>query len=243
MPLDQREAPADAVVHHHAGVAGDDAAAEVAADRLDQRDHHAVAVSRCQVGRVAVVERAVCHVGRRRVGVDEIVAPPGPRLRQQAVELHVVELRIGDVAQPVGEGELLRLDHQVDRLRVERVVDLGVLDDVELLEQDQALAWQACLVHRVAAIGDRQRRGNVGLVLGEVLGAQQAAPTLQVSDHPLRDVAAVKRRSAVAADRFQRVGEVGLHKPVAGFERFAIAEEQRGRRRVFPKHVGRVGDV
>ena len=80
---------------------------------------------------------------------------------------------------------------------------------------------------RVAAVGAIHRRVPIDRVAGEVLHREQSAAGLARLHHLLGDRAAVERLGALAGDRLQRLGEVGLHQPLARLPRLPMVEEDR----------------
>jgi hypothetical protein len=93
-------------------------------------------------------------------------------IREQHVDGDVDPLRVPDVLVAVGEGQLDRLDLQVDRVGARRVhrPEVQALEDVEGDQHGDALAVGRALVHRIAiVIVDRDRRDDLRLEAGEVL--------------------------------------------------------------------------
>ena len=80
--LDQREAAPDPVVQEHASSARDQAAAKSAGNRLDERDHAALAIRRAQIGRIAVRKGAGHCRFTGAKSIDRLVAPSRPSLAQ-----------------------------------------------------------------------------------------------------------------------------------------------------------------
>ena len=90
------------------------------------------------------------------------------------------KLRIGDVAQHVGVGELLRFDHHVHRLRARQAVlaERVLLHHVEHHQRRDALRVRRQLVHRPSAVRRRDRIDPLGLILLQVRGGHRAALAL-----------------------------------------------------------------
>ena len=155
----EREAGA-AIVQHDAGVAGDDAGAERVEDAVDERHGVAVLVDDREIGRVAAhLDVAVGRRIDRLVGIDQRAALRRVVLRQQLLDRHLGERRIGDVAVAIRERNLRRLDQRVVVAR--RIVphrrQVDAFEDVEQHQRGQPLVVRRKLVERVAAVGRRDR--------------------------------------------------------------------------------------
>ena len=85
-------------------------------------------------------------------------------------------MRVGAPALAVGEGELLCLDHDVDRIGRQQSHrgEVEILEDLELLEQHEAGRIGRRLEHGKAAIIDADRLLHLGLEGCEIAGRDQS---------------------------------------------------------------------
>ena len=128
------------------------------------------------------------------------------------------EARVADVLVHVGIGELLGLDHHVQRVGgVVAVLRHGkVLHDVEHGERGDALAVGRQLVDSPAAVGGGDGLDPLGLEVAEVFEGVRAAVGLKELDHGLGHGPVVVSVAAVRGDLAQRIGERGIFEQVAG---------------------------
>ena len=192
-----------AVVHQHAGAGDDDAAAPGGEDALDVTDD-CVFVRDDERRRIA----ASGHRRTTRAGhIDLRGARGGVLLRQQTLDWHVDNERIGEQLACVLEREPDRLGHDVDGVGAGEapVADRELLDDVERHENDQALRRRRLLVDRVVAVRGRRWLVPVRLRRGEVVFVEQAAFGAHRVGERATDAAGVE---AVAAVRCAIVASV-----------------------------------
>ena len=129
------------------------------------------------------------------------------------------EARIADVLVHVGVGELLGLDHHVQRIDgVVAVLRHGkVLHDVEHGERGDALAIGRQLVDGPAAVGGGDGLDPLGLEVAEVFQGMRAAVGIEELDHGLGHGPVVEGIAAMLGDLAERVGESRVPEEVAGF--------------------------
>ncbi len=205
---------------HHAG-------AEAHVVRLDVGDHHSRGVRRGQVHRAALGRRAVAEI-LRPAHVDQLGARLQILLVEKLLRLHFGHvLDVGHVAPGVGEGDLQRLDLQVQAVGAVHGVraDVEVLQHPEGHQRDDALAVGRNLVQGVAAIVHLERLHPVGLVGGEVGGAHDAAVLLRVRLELLRELAAIERLAPAGGDLLQDLGVRRELEALAGARRAAAGHE------------------
>ncbi len=212
-----------AVLQHHPGVRGDHDRAERFVEALDHAQDVAAPVGHHEAGGVAV-DRAPPMV-LRAARVEG--APPLLRvaLAQQRLHRHPRVRRIGDPAVAVRVGQLGHLDQQVQMLgRVDLVArEIEALEQVERQQRGQALGGRRRLVHRVAAVGGRDRLAPLALVRGQVLRGEEA-----VARHAVRDRARhapLVEELGLAAQLGERAREIGLAEAVAGLRELAAGHE------------------
>ena len=157
----------------------------------------------------------------------------------------LVEARIGAEAVAVVDGDLQNLSEDVDVILavVPHGLEVIVLEHVERLDQNGALAVGRRAVHVDAAVVGGDGRGLLGVELVEVLDGEIAAVFVVPLDDLFGDRAAIEivigRLEAVGkrlalgrlgrhlAHRLHQIGIVLVHVDVAGFQRFAVGEEHR----------------
>ncbi len=232
LPLLEREQPA-AILQHEAGARRHQARAEAAVVALNERDDVAVLVDHGHVDRVVAlrVGHAVEPGGLDRAGglrgVDQLRARCAARglLRSASTGISR-ESRIADVPQHVGVGQLLRLDHHVQRVgAVEAVLaERILLHQVQHHQRGDALRVRANLVDVPAAIGRLDRRHPFRLELAEIGGGERAALLARDREDRVGGLALVEAIAAVRGDQPQRAGEVGIAEHLA-------RPSARGRRR------------
>ncbi len=148
------------------------------------------------------------------------------------------------MAVAVGEGELLGLDGEVDPIgpqgREGREVE--AFEEVELREEQEALRDGGRLVHGDAAVVRRDRRDDLGLLAGEVLGGKQRALPAQERDHALGELAPVEGVGAALGDDPQALAQVGRRPPLARRGRPAVRQELPRRQRVAGQQLGPFGE-
>eukprot|EP00754_Rhynchopus_humris_P048973 Rhum_TRINITY_DN8102_c0_g1::Rhum_TRINITY_DN8102_c0_g1_i1::g.26220::m.26220 len=209
---------------------------------LDQRHHHAVAVRNRQVDCVAGVRRRliVCrarealpgdgvvrvlarrHVVHRLVHVDHLRTLLRVRLADQPLDhlgCRLAEVRVAVERGPVCEGQLLRLDVEVEV--VGRVVSEGaqveVLEDVQHLDGCDALRVRRQLEDLVlAAVRRRHRLHPLTVVRREVLARQAQARRRRRLLVRGRDAAVVELLAAAVRDLLQRVRQRRVLEDLAG---------------------------
>ncbi len=144
--------------------------------RLDEGDHRAVAVSRCQVDRVAAVRIAGPWFARAR-GIDEACALLQVGRVEQLPRRHPHVRGIADVLSQIGEGEPHCLDLQVQRLRRidARLLQVKVPKHAQRHQGPDALAARPDLVQFVFTVADADREHPVRLMGREVRFSQQTA--------------------------------------------------------------------
>ena len=162
---------AAAALQHEAGAVWHDRGPEVREVALNERADVAARIDRAEIRRVAAVRRQLTRVDAclRVARIDERRALARVGLRQHRLDRHLREARIPDVPLHVGESQLLRLDHQVQRVggAASVLAEREILEDVQHDERRNPLAVRRHLVHLPPAIIRGQRRDPLGLVLGE----------------------------------------------------------------------------
>ena len=224
-----------AVVQREAGAGRDDRGAEPFVDALDQRDDVAVAVDDGEVDRVVArrigqaVKGGRAHVVRRTAGTNLRCAPLRMWLVEHRRDRRLREARVADVAQHVRVGELLRLDHHVQRAgAVEAVLaQRKLLHQVEHHQRRDPLRVRRQLVDRPAAIGRRDRLDPFGRELLEIAGGHRAALLVRNRQDGVGCGSLVEACSAVRGDAAQRCREVGVAEELAAARRAAVGQVGR----------------
>gem|GEM_PF-4053170 len=136
----------------------------------------------------------------------------GVLLGQQLIHGELHTGRVAQVAQPVGESQLLALCHEVHCLSGlgSHARQVEALGQGELLEQDVALGYRGLLVDGVAPIVDLDRFQQFGPAAGEVLPGQETSLLLHGSCDSVRDGAAVESIGASFLEGSQGAGELRL---------------------------------
>ena len=139
------------------------------------------------------------------VGVDQLRSRRCPRLAQQFFDRHLAEPRIADVAQHVGVGQLLRFDHDVQRVgTVEAVLpQRRRLHQVQHHQRGNALRVRSNLVDVPAAIRRLDRGHPLGLELGEIGTGKRAALLVGDGQDRVGGLASVKTIAAIRSDQSQ----------------------------------------
>ena len=105
--------------------------------------------------------------------------------------------------------------------------DREILDDVQSLEQDDALRRQRLLVDVAAVVGDLERVVPVGLGLLKVGLVDDAASFGVSAGDALRGLASVEAIALILNDAAQRVGQLGLDQALARLVGDAFFEESQ----------------
>ena len=199
------------------------------ADALQRRIASVGALAR--VGR-----RACCGFPERAVGVDQRAALIEIGAVEQARHGRGDEIRIGEIAVAVGEGEALGLDdamHRFDRHR--HLAEIEGLDQPEhLADGDGARGGRRRAANVKAAIEHADGLAQLGAIVGEILGSELARPSrivLHGGGDVASDWASVEGGRSVASDDFERRGEGGARQPVALGPRLAGGIKEIGARR------------
>ncbi len=150
---------------------------------------------------------------------------------------------VADVGLRVGERQLHRLD-----LQVHAVGGIGrprghleVFQDPQGDECHDPLAVGRYLVHRVPAVGRRDRAHPVGAVRGEVVGAHRPAVGQRVCLQFRGHVPAVERLPVGRGDPLERGRVIGKPEELTGFGRAPPGQERLGEPRLVleQRHLGR----
>ena len=175
-------------------------------------------------------------------GVDLLSALRGVRLADEGADGDVHEVRIAEVALPIGERELedLRDRMQVAVGAVPRHADVGRLGDGERFEQERALGPGAAGVHLDLLVVEAEAAGDRGhdrtAERFQVFRREQSVVCALVCEDPARDVAAIERpahrrqpghavvagRAFLVAEELQGTAEIGLDQPVTGRRDLAV---------------------
>ena len=134
------------------------------------------------------------------------------RLAQQRVHGHAGESRVAHVAQHVGIGELLRLDHHVHGVRaVQPVLAQRVaLHQVEHHQRGHALRVGPDFVHLPTPVGGLHGRHPFRLVLAQIGRGERAALLLRNGEDGLGRRSAVVPVAPQLRDSSQRSREIGI---------------------------------
>ena len=145
---------------------------------------------------------------QRRFVRNQLAALGVVFFRQQRLDRHLHEIGIAVERFAVGIGELGRFDLQVDEIRAGRIeaVEIEAFEQRQLLQQHRALAPDAGLAHRVAAIVVTERRLDLRLPARHVGAGQHAAMALAGDVHDILR----------AAERVDRLGDKALRPRLAG---------------------------
>ena len=196
-------------------------------EALDQRDDVAVLVDHGQVDRVAA--RGVGQRRRTSTGSTLHAAFAGSisfaRAASRASLLSIgstgtfVELRVGDVAQHVGVGELLRFDHHVQRLGAVEPV-LARADTAPSCSASSARRCPACsAAARTPSSRDRSSRSGRPTPAGTPSGRRRSSSRpsrARPRGSPRRSCLRRSRPASLRRDQPQRRGEVGVLEHFAG---------------------------
>ena len=181
---------------------------------------------RRRVGGLDLVRR------RRALAVDLGAQRRGVALRHQARDRRLDEIRIAEQVRAVGVGVAHGLDHEMRRLRIVGL-EPEALQHVEHLEQHHAAGGRRRHRHDAqAAIAAAQHRALDRLVVLQVVAGHQPAGLAHRGGNLVGDRPFVERARALLGNRFQRVGEIGLHQQRAARDQRAVGleEQLRGRR-------------
>ncbi|MEZ6073819.1 MAG: hypothetical protein R3C10_26955 [Pirellulales bacterium] len=134
-----------------------------------------------------------------------------------AVDRHVGQIGIGVKAGPIGEGELFRLDEQMQVLGrvVSEATQIVGFEQIEHLQGRDALAIGRQFPDVVATKVRRDRLDPGVLVFGEVAEGEVAADLLAVLDDVASDRPFVKGLGSAGGDCSIRRGEVGIAEDLA----------------------------
>ena len=176
---------------------------------------------------------------RERRRADQRPAYGRVVVREQARQRHVDEGRVAQVDVAVGERELRRLDHPVQRELARSARKVEAFEDVERLAHGRAAArGRPHPEHLVAAVADRRRRAPDHLVRGEIGRRHQPRPHVarrvrrdrRLLDGPnnrVRKRAAVERAHPAHSQRQIRLRQVGVAEDRSHGRRDAV--ERAGR--------------
>ena len=203
------------VLEHEAGARGNQPAAHAAIIRLDQADHHAVAINHGEVGSVAFtlelgrnLDFAGLEFGRRLGRIDQLEAFGAIVLAEQFLR-QARKIGIGIEARDIGIGEPLGFHHVVQRFGASALPlrQVDILEDIDHLQRGKALAvgrqFAQLVPILVPGTGGLDPFAAVG---GKILAREGAALRLQVIDDHIGQIAVVIGIAPVAGDGFERVG-------------------------------------
>ena len=175
---------------------------------------------------VASLGSPAALIGAGLVHVDQLAALVGIRHRDQFGRRQLDEIGIGVEAGPVGVGQLLGLDEQVPVIGGLRPHLLEIVrgEDIEHLQDGDALARRRQLPDLVAAIVRADRLDPGRGVIGEILERKQPADLVRIGDDLLGDHALVENLRAFPRDRLVDPAQVRILEHVAGPGRVAIGE-------------------
>ena len=247
LPGAQRE-EVSAVLQHEAGACRREPGPEAGVVALDQRDDVPLAVHHGQVDGVASPRGG--DAGKLR-GLDVAggflrVDQPRPRRRvllgKKLLHRNAGEARIADVPEQVGVGELLRLDHRVQRARRVKapLADGELLEDVEHLQRGDALAVGRQLADLPAAVGGLDGLHPLGLELRQVLGRHHAAAFAHHGHDCLRRRTLVEAVATLLRDSPERPRQVGVAERLASPRRLSPNQERRPRLGIVRQHLDRM---
>ena len=170
--------------------------------------------------------------------VDRGGALVGVGVRQQTVERHVAEARIGAVALAIQEGALLRLHQDMDAPHRIECGEIEAFGDLQHLQHGEAGGVRRRLRDTEAAIRDADRVLQFRPAFRQIAFVDQNAGLAHAGGETLRKPAAVEAFRAVLRDLLQRAREVGLADQ-RGERRHADIEpcqEHRARPRIGGEH-------
>ena len=217
-----------AVLQRDAGLAGDDAAAEAREQRVDERDHHAVAVDDGHVDGVGAGRlRHRAEVVAPLLAIDARGEVVDRRVGQHVLDGHVGHHRIGDEGVAHRVGETARLRHHVVALDRQRIgaERAEAVEDAQHDQRDDALVVRRHLVEVGAAVLDRDRLDVGRLLRGEVFHRVEAAEFAQLRHHVGGDLAGVEGIAALGRDGAQRLAELGELHDLADLRRAATGQQ------------------
>ena len=110
-------------------------------------------------------------------------------------------------------------------------------------ERDDALPVRRAFVDRPSTKLRRDRLHILALCAREILHRVQSAEALEIGDHVFGDRPAIEGCRPFAANRFERVGKLGLTLHRADAWRFAVGQEGASRGRIEAQDVALLGDV
>ena len=153
-----------------------------AADRrlADAGRRDALTTCHAEIEPHAVARNIARALLERGALADELAARGGVGLGQQRVARHFHKVRIAVERVAVGERKLRALDHDVDEIRALGIgtVEAEALRERQLLQHHRALAPEAALAQRVAAILVGGRRFDARLPARHVVAREHAAMAL-----------------------------------------------------------------
>ena len=168
--------------------------------------------------------------GAARVRIDQGAARGCIVLRDEPLDGDGREGRIGIELRAILERELLRLEEQMQVLGaapLERA-EIEPLEDVQHLQDGDALAVRRQLEHAPAAIRRRNRLDPLGAVRAKVLAAEIAAVAADALLDGGRDGAVVKPGAAFVRDQLVRAREPQIRERLADRRRAAAGHEDLG---------------
>ena len=166
--------------------------------------------------------------------IDAAALRRGVFLRDQLLDGHFREARIGVVALQVVEDDFLRLDEQVpvfargrpELREVEAQLGHAGLEDVQFLEHRETLSIGRQFVDVETVVIRRQRRHPLGVEVREVCRGHRAAERCRLCDDRARDVALVEGIAPLVLQQLERACQRG------------VAEYDTGRRHLAVRVVG-----
>ncbi len=228
-PVLQHETPATPTAfdrrtarHHHAR-------AHAAIVGLDERDHHAGLVCGGEIGRVAVRPRVAGRrvVGKRPAHGNARCLAGNVGVGQQRLDWHRHLPRVGEEAGPVGEGELFRLDQEVEPIGLGHAGHREPLDNARHLQGRQPLRRRRDLPQPELAIGRGNGGHPFGRERGEVGGAHRPAGPGEMRLDVGSEGAAIEALPAVARQHGIGLGKIGVGEERAFARRIAVRGIER----------------
>ena len=208
-----------AVLEHEARSRRDQPAAHATIVRLDQANHHAVAIDHGKIGGVAFtlqlrsnLDLARCELGRGLGGIDQFETVRAIGVGQKFLG-QGGESGIGIEARDVGIGEAFRFDHVVQGFRATALPlrQVDILEDVDHLQRCKTLRiWRQLAQFIAILVAHTGGLDPFAAVIGKVRAREGAALRLQIIDHAIGQCAVVEGVAAVAPDRLERVGKVRI---------------------------------
>ena len=235
------------IVRDEPGAGHDEPGAESTIDRLGHRHDIAVAVSDGEVRRVGGFRQRNAGIpipGLFHVDVRPTLVRVG--FRQETLDGHVDESRIGRCLLTIREGDLqyLRQQMQVLRRPEAEFAHAKTFEQVEHLHNvDAAGRGRRRTDDFVVAIGASYNVAFDRRIVGEIVHRQQSAGLLKIVGYGAAEAAAIEDVRSFRGDGLQRFGIVPHDQPRTSRERRAVRQKDLRDFRITRQVRGSVSDA